>query len=76
MEGSEEFALHNSQSFYSLRIGENESIQKVHEKAMLVMQYGELGAMLVTYYDGGLDEAKEALEKDYQGEYRLCSLPF
>ena len=70
MEGAEEFALHDYQGFYSLRIGEYESIAEVHEKALFVAQYGELGAELVAYYGGNLEEAKEALEEYYQGEYQ------
>ena len=70
MEGAEEFALHDYQGFYSLRIGEYESIAEVHEKALFVAQYGELGAELAAYYGGNLEEAKDALEEYYQGEYQ------
>lgn len=70
MESAEEFALHGCQGFYSLRIGEYESIEAVHEKAMFIVQYGELGAELATYYDGNLEQAKEALKEYYQGQYQ------
>jgi antirestriction protein len=70
MEGAEEFAFHDYQGFYSLSIGEYESIAGVHEKAMFVVQYGELGAELAVYYGGNLEQATEALEEYYQGEYQ------
>lgn len=69
MPGSEEFAIHSYESFGTLCIEEYESLQQVHEKALFIVGHRELGAELMAYYGGKLEDAKRALEDNYMGEY-------
>ena len=68
IEDAEEWAIHDFENFYDLSIGEYESIDDVHKKALFVVEHGELGAKLTSYY-GELETAEQALENHYQGEY-------
>ncbi len=66
---AEEYAIHDHEGFYGLEIKEHTNIEDVHEKAMFILEHGELGAELYSYYGGSLEEAKTALDENYQGEY-------
>ncbi len=66
---AEEYAIHGDAGFYNVRIEEYDSIKDVHEKAMFILEHGELGAELSSYYGGDLEDAKKALDENYQGEY-------
>ena len=68
IEDAEEWAIHDFENFYDLSIGEYESIDDVHKKALFVVEHGELGAT-VMHYAEDLEAAREALENYYQGEY-------
>lgn len=68
IEFAEEVAIHGFDGFGSLRLGEYESIETVHEKAMFIWENGELGAELLVYY-GDIESAQDAVENRYHGEY-------
>jgi antirestriction protein len=70
MPNAEEIAVHDYSGFGSLSIGEYEGIEQIHEKALFIVEHGELGAEVLNYYDGRLEDAQEALEEHYQGEYK------
>ncbi len=70
MPGAEEFAVHGDMGFGSLRIEEYESIEQIHEKALFIVEHGELGAEVLAYYGGYLEDAKEALEERYEGKHK------
>jgi antirestriction protein len=67
--GAEEYSIHGHGGFYGLAIEEYATIEDVHEKAMFILEHGELGAELATYYGGNLEDAKKALDECYHGEY-------
>ncbi len=66
---AEEYAIHADSGFYNLRIEEYTSIKDVHEKAMFILEHGELGAELAAYYGGHLKDAQRALVGGYYGDY-------
>lgn len=68
MPNAEEFAIHSHSGFGSIGVGEYESIEEIHEKALFILEHGMLGAELMAY-GGSLEYAKEALEEYYMGEY-------
>jgi antirestriction protein len=68
IKNSDEWAIHAVEGFGSLRIDENEEIDKVHEIATFISEHGKLGAELIAYFYN-LENAKEALENNYHGEY-------
>ena len=70
VEWAEEYAIHSFEGFYELWVGEDEHLDSVHEKAMFVMEHGELGAKLAAYYGEDLEDAREALENFYEGKYK------
>lgn len=62
--------IYDYKDFYSLNISPHEDLFWVQEKALFIAKHGELGAKLLTHYDGILDWAQAALEDNYQGEYQ------
>lgn len=70
MPNAEEFAIHSHSGFGSIGVEEYESIQEIQEKALFILEHGELGAeVLNCYRDEGLEYATKILEKYYIGEY-------
>jgi antirestriction protein len=69
--GAEEWAIHSTEGFGEIEIGESEDIDKVAEIAALIKEHGELFAALVSHMGGlrYLDEAVEAMQENYRGEY-------
>ncbi|MDT0499178.1 antirestriction protein ArdA [Algiphilus sp. W345] len=70
---AEEWAIHDYGGFEGLRLSEYEGIDEVADKAAFVAEHGSLGAEMVSYYGGDLEEAREALEERYCGEYRSAA---
>jgi len=69
MPGAEEGAVIDFEGFGSLGIGEYASITLIHEQAQFIIEHGKLGAELLAYYAGNLEEATEALDDYYVGRY-------
>ncbi|HXH54852.1 MAG TPA: antirestriction protein ArdA [Gammaproteobacteria bacterium] len=70
MPNAEEFAIHDCRGFGSVHIEQDESIEEVQEKALFIVEHGELGAEVLNYYDGRLEDAKKVLAEYYENEYK------
>ena len=68
MPDAEEFAVHDYSGFGSLSIGEHEGIEEIHEKALFIVEHGELGTAVLAYHGGNLEYATNTLE-EYVDEY-------
>ncbi|MDT0499185.1 antirestriction protein ArdA [Algiphilus sp. W345] len=67
---AEEWAIHDYGGFEGLRLSEYEGIDEVADKAAFVAEHGSLGAEMVSYYGGDLEEARKAIDEHYAGEFR------
>ena len=59
----------NVEDIQEQHIKRDESIEKVQEKALFIVEHGDLGAEVLAYHHGNLYYATEALEEYYVGEY-------
>ena len=66
---AEEWAIHDYEDFHSISISENEGVESSHEKALFALEHGEVGTAIADYYGGDLEDAKEAIENNYHGEW-------
>ncbi len=68
---AEEWAIHDFENFGGLQLGESEDLEKVSQVAKLIQEHGPLFAEVVSHFGGirYLDDAVEAMEENYQGEY-------
>lgn len=69
VEGAEEWAIHDYEGFGGVRIAEYTGFDRVSEVATFLAEHGEIGAALLDYYSGDLDEAREALTDRHLGAY-------
>lgn len=69
MPGAEEWAIHDYEDFGSLRLSEYTGLNEVVEIAEFLEEHGELGAELIAYFGGSVEDARTALEDNYHGEY-------
>ena len=69
---AEEWAIHDYEGFYDLRLSEWEGIERVTALAAFIEEHGELGAELVKHY-GDVDEAATAIEENYAGQYKTLA---
>lgn len=67
--GAEEWAIHDYEGFGGVRIEEYTSFDRVSELAAFLAEHGAIGAALLDYYSGDLDEAREALADRYLGQH-------
>lgn len=67
--GAEEWAIHDYEGFAGISLSEYEGVQRVVRLARFVSDHGEVGAKVLEYYGGDLDESEEALNDRYLGEY-------
>lgn len=67
--GAEEWAIHDHEGFGGIRIEEYASFDRVSELASFLAEHGAIGAALLDYYSGDLDEAREALADRYLGQH-------
>jgi antirestriction protein len=65
---AEEWAIHDYEGFEGIELAEYAGIEGVAEKAAFILEHGELGAELFIYY-GSLNEARQALEDRYHGQF-------
>lgn len=73
IEYAEEFAIHDYEGFEGVEISEYQGIDSVAELAAFITEHGTLGAELLNYYSGNLDEAQSAMEDHYYGCYSSLS---
>jgi antirestriction protein len=66
---AEEWAIHDYEGFGEIRIEEYASFERVSQLATFIAEHGEIGAALLDYYSGDLDEAREALADRYLGAH-------
>ena len=67
--GAEEWAIHDYDGFGCVRIEEYAGFGHVSALASFITEHGEIGAALLDYYSGDLEEAKEAITDRYMGEH-------
>lgn len=69
---AEEWAIHDYEGFGDLKLGEYERIADVSRVALLLEEYGDVFAGLVSHFGGlrDLDAAEEAMRENYQGAYK------
>ncbi|MCU7807002.1 MAG: antirestriction protein ArdA [Candidatus Thiodiazotropha sp. (ex Semelilucina semeliformis)] len=65
-EEAEEYAIHDFEGYGSYRLSEYEGLDSAHEIACYIVEHGELGAEVLSYFSD-MDEAKKMLEDNYQG---------
>ncbi len=68
VENSKTWLIYNFRNFSNLKVKKGESIVDVQTKAQFILEYGQLGVELVTYY-GDIDSARDAIQNHYHGEY-------
>ena len=66
---AEEYAIHDYEGFGRLRLGEYAGIEEVAKLAAFIVERGALGAAVLSYYSGDLDEAREACEDRFLGTF-------
>lgn len=67
--GAEEYAIHDYQGFAAIRLHEYASLETAQQMACFIAEHDELGAAVLNHCCGDLDEAREALENNYQGMF-------
>lgn len=67
--GAEEYAIHDYEGFEGASLSEYQGIDSVAELAAFIAEHGAMGGKLVEYF-GSLDDAREAIEDRYAGEYQ------
>ena len=67
--GAEEWAIHDYEGFGGVRIEEYAGFDRVSALASFIAVHGEVGAALLDYYSGDLDEAQQAISDRYKGEH-------
>jgi antirestriction protein len=67
--GAEEYAIHDYEGFEGASLSEYQGIDSVAGLAAFIAEHGALGGKLVEYF-GSLDDAREAIEDRYAGEYQ------
>ena len=65
---AEEYAIHDYEGFYRVRIEEYSDIKTVAQLAAFITEHGELGAELVSHY-GNVESAQTAMDDYYAGQY-------
>ena len=68
IEEAEEWAIHDYDGFEGAEVGEYYSFENVVELAEYITERGELGAQVLNYYGGNLDDARSRFD-EYAGEY-------
>jgi len=68
IENAEEWAIHDYEGFEGVEVGEYFSFSNVVELAEYIIERGELGAEVLNYYGGNIEDAKARFE-EYAGEY-------
>ena len=68
-EDAEEWAIHDYEGFGDYRLSEYESFDTVHMIACFFEEHPDLGCDLLSHFNGDIDEARTALDDQYQGCY-------
>ncbi len=68
IEAAEEWVIHDYEGFEGAEVGEYYSFANVVELADYIREHGALGAQVLNYYGGNIEDARTRFE-DYAGEY-------
>lgn len=68
--GAEEHAIHDYEGFYNFELSEYEDFTEVHEYANFLQEYGQIGALLLTYVECDVRIAEAMMKDGYCGGYR------
>ena len=68
IEGAEEWAIHDYEGFEGAEVGEYFSFENVVELSDFIRERGALGAQVLNYYGGNIEDAKSRFD-EYAGEY-------
>lgn len=66
---AEEWAIHDYEGFFNLRLGEYVGIDEAYHIAQFILVHGQLGAALLNNCDQDLAQTETILEEDYRGCY-------
>jgi antirestriction protein len=66
---AEEWSIHDFEGFGNLHINEYTDLENVSSLAKFVVEHGELGTEVLSYFGGDLDDAERAVEECYHGEF-------
>jgi antirestriction protein len=66
---AEEYAIHDYEGFQGVRIEEYTGIVTLTAIAAFLLEHGTLGAEVLNYYGGDLDEARAAMEDRHLGSF-------
>lgn len=67
--GAEEWAIHDHEGFGGLQVSEFSGFDTVSGWATFITEHGEVGAALLDYYGGDIDDAREAMTDRYLGQH-------
>jgi antirestriction protein len=67
--GAEEYAIHDYEGFEGIRIGVNTGIVTLTAIAAFLAEHDKVGAEVLNYYGGDLDEARAAMEDRHLGSF-------
>jgi len=65
--GAEEWAIHDYEGFRGVRVSEGADFEELVELAGFLRAHEGLGAAVLAYYGGDLDDARRAMEERYLG---------
>ena len=66
---AEEWAIHDFDGFHGIEVREYDSFSHVVKLAGFAEEHGKLGAEVLSYYGGDLEDARTALEDRYAGAF-------
>jgi antirestriction protein len=67
---AEEYAIHDYEGFGSYKVSEYEGLEEVHGIAVFIEEHGALGAEVLDYACGDMEQAEKSLTESYNGEYK------
>ena len=67
---AEEYAIHDYEGFGSYKVSEYEGLEEVHGIAVFIKEHGALGAEVLDYACGDMEQAEKTLTESYNGEYK------
>ena len=68
-EEAEEYAIHDYEGFGTYKVSKYEGLESVHEVACFLEEFGEGAGDVLLYFSDDLEDARKALEENYNGCY-------
>jgi len=66
---AEEYAIHDYEGFGSYKVSEYEGLEGVRKVAGFLEEFGAVAADVLAYFGNDLNDARKALEENYNGCY-------